>query len=82
MRVAKEYLGIVTLSIQDANGKPLGIPSENTIQPYWDVMVENDQTIQVQLTVEKPDKLTEINTAACIAVLFGSMELEELVVNQ
>ncbi len=80
--VSEEHLGAVKLTIQNNNGEPLGLASKDSNRIYWDIMVENDQVIQVQLAVEEANAQTEINTAACVAVLFGSMELEELVLNQ
>lgn len=75
----QKFLGEVDLSIRDEEGQLIGREIESEDANYWEVMVNNKQTINIYLKAPTEKSTVGIATSGCVAIAIGHLDNDELV---
>jgi len=79
MAITQKRLGEVKLTILGENGDTLGIRTNEEQQSYWDLMVDNNQQVEIKISVTNETSTVGIDAFGCVAFIIGEMENTSLV---
>ena len=79
MTVTQKRLGEIKLLILGENGDTLGIKTHEEQQSYWDLMVDNNQHVEIKLSVPNETSTVGIDAFGCVALIIGEIENTDLV---
>ena len=79
MAIAQKRLGELKVVLLGENGDTLGVKTENKDHPYWDLMVDNNQQVQINISVPEESSTVGIDAFGCVAVILGEIENTDLV---
>lgn len=79
MTITQKRLGVIKVVILGENGDTLGVKTEEGQQSYWDLMVDNNQQVQINISVPEESSTVGIDAFGCVAVVLGEIENTDLV---